>query len=468
MDNIRDAFFDKAIAPIERVALMWKTIFFLRIWRLWLHLNDYSASDHFVTQNVYISTELNGHLLLNILYSVVHHIFPVDSLRVWTCGSQACEQTFRLLRSMTPTFSTIVNFSMKGVLQRIHKLNYLATVESSEEIIFPRVKRRLLQRKEESVETFKIPSLLEIENCILEAKMEAVSIAKDCGMNLETYGDQELLFKENEAFINSAVDDDQEVDLTMSEGDNLEVDENIRPLDESITLNEDISQILLSKRNSSGIPIYIPVSQPSSARVYALKSRRDTEKSPFVEYQGVYIRKSTALYLLQENPQLSNDRLLRVRSAQPTHLFSGTRGNDSGPQQRVYSNDLCFFRRIDSEKLLIGRVVQFSYLEGSKRAREYSSLYVDTSIDSCNSIGVFANWFQGAKETSENEFVSFIPLDGMFTIGYLSMKYYVATIDENVLCETENAAFSIPASVLSNIEARWKDLLSFDIDFLDQ
>ena len=146
---------------------------------------------------------------------------------------------------------------------------------------------------------------------------------------------------------------------------------------------------------------------------------------------------------------MSNDRLLRVRSAQPTHLFSGTRGNDSGPQQRVNSNDLCFFRRIDSEKLLIGRVVQFSYLEGSKRAREYSSLYVDTSIDSCNSIGVSANWFQGAKETSENEFVSFIPLDGMFTIGYLSMKYYVATIDENVLCETENAAFSIPASVLS-------------------
>ena len=129
---------------------------------------------------------------------------------------------------------------------------------------------------------------------------------------------------------------------------------------------------------------------------------------------------------------------------------------------------MCFFRRIDSEKLLIGRVVQFSYLEGSKRAREYSSLYVDTSIDSCNSIGAFANWFQGAKETSENEFVSFIALDGMFTIGYLSTKYYVATIDENVLCETENAAFSIPASVLSNIEARWKDLLSFDIDFLDQ
>ena len=54
MRNIRDAFFDKAIAPIERVALMWKTIFFLRIWRLWLHLNGYSASDHFVTQNVYI------------------------------------------------------------------------------------------------------------------------------------------------------------------------------------------------------------------------------------------------------------------------------------------------------------------------------------------------------------------------------------------------------------------------------
>ena len=114
----------------------------------------------------------------------------------------------------------------------------------------------------------------------------------------------------------------------------------------------------------------------------------------------MYTRTSISLYLLQEKPELSN---VCVRSAQPTHLFSVTRDNDSGPQQHVNSNNLCFFQRIDSEKLLISRVVQFSYMEGSKRAREFSSLYVDTSIDSCHLIGVFANWFQGVKENLEND-----------------------------------------------------------------
>lgn len=171
MRNIRDAFFDRGISPLKRIFLMWQTVFFMRIWRVWLSNNQYSASDHFVTQNVYICTELNGHMLLNTLYNVIKGIFPLDSLRVWTCGSQACEQTFRLLRSMTPTFSTIVNFSMKGVLERVHKLNFLASVEASEEIIFPRVKRRLLQLKKETSETFEVPTVSELEKCILDAKL---------------------------------------------------------------------------------------------------------------------------------------------------------------------------------------------------------------------------------------------------------------------------------------------------------
>ena len=119
MRNIRDSFFDKSISPLQRVLFMWRTIFFLRIWRVWLHENGYSESDYFITQNAYACTELNGHLIINIIYNIIHNKFPKESLRVWTYGSQACEQSFRLLRSMTPTFSTIVNFSMKGMILRM-------------------------------------------------------------------------------------------------------------------------------------------------------------------------------------------------------------------------------------------------------------------------------------------------------------------------------------------------------------
>lgn len=114
MRNIRDAFFDKSITPLQRISLIWQTIFFLRIWRVWLNENGYSESDQFITQNAYVCTEINAHLLVNIVYNVINGNLPKESLRLWTYGSQACEQTFRLLRSMTSTFSTIINFSMKG------------------------------------------------------------------------------------------------------------------------------------------------------------------------------------------------------------------------------------------------------------------------------------------------------------------------------------------------------------------
>ena len=58
--------------------------------------------------------------------------YRFTGLRVWNTGSQGCEETFRLLRSMTPTFSTVVNFSVKGILERIHKLNFLSSMECTE------------------------------------------------------------------------------------------------------------------------------------------------------------------------------------------------------------------------------------------------------------------------------------------------------------------------------------------------
>ena len=117
----------------------------------------------------------------------------------------------------------------------------------------------------------------------------------------------------------------------------------------------------------------------------------------------------------------------------------------SGQQQKVCSGDLCIFRRVDSEKPLVGRVIQFSYLEGSKRSREYSSLYVDTTKERVTNIGVLANWYQAVSRTSLDELVSFMPLQTNFTIGYLSMEYYRYTIEESALQESCEFSFSIPA-----------------------
>ena len=255
MRNIQIAFLDKSISPIERLSLMWQTVFFMRIWRKWLCNNDHSLSDHFVTQNVYVCTELNGHMLLNTVYNVIVGVLPKEALRIWNCGSQGCEQVFRLLRSMTPTFSTVVNFSMKGVLERTHKLNFLASIEASEEIVFPRAQRRLLQLREETENTLKIPTFDEVTDCIKKSKEEAVKKSIDLGMDLPSYEDNDLSILDNESLLNTAFETDFEDDLTISGVDN-DITRDTRPDEEAIIIRDDVSRIFLEKRNSSGIPTY--------------------------------------------------------------------------------------------------------------------------------------------------------------------------------------------------------------------
>ena len=54
MRSIRDANFDKTLSPLDRVSLLWEVTFFFRIWKYWLHENDYSVNDNFVTGNTYL------------------------------------------------------------------------------------------------------------------------------------------------------------------------------------------------------------------------------------------------------------------------------------------------------------------------------------------------------------------------------------------------------------------------------
>ena len=127
---------------------MWTAVFFCCMWRKWIQNNGYSEKEHFVTNNIYSCIEINGHLILSLVVSVLQGKLPKECLRIWTTGPQACGQTFHVLRSMAGTFSTMVNFTLKCIFERINKLNYISSIECTEEIIFPQGKRRLLQVNE--------------------------------------------------------------------------------------------------------------------------------------------------------------------------------------------------------------------------------------------------------------------------------------------------------------------------------
>ena len=264
MRDMRDAFFDRSLGPLRRLYKMWKSVFFLRIWRHWLKENKCKEDTYFVSNNAYLCAELNAHMLLNLVYNVVSGSFPPEVLRVWCSGSQACEQLFRLLRSMTPTFSTVVNFTMKGTLNRIHKLQSLATAECDDRILFPRVQRRILQIKEESKDTLTIPALEEITETIHDAKANAVDLAKSCNINLDSFDDKELLISVQEAVDDGESDENVPEDTVTAEGiissssssDNSE--NGYMTFQEIITIREDLSQLRLRKTSdeSNIFPAY--------------------------------------------------------------------------------------------------------------------------------------------------------------------------------------------------------------------
>lgn len=456
MKNIRDAFLNKSISPRERLYLSWKTLYFFRIWRVWLKKNGYNELDHFVSGNVYVCLELNCHMLINLIYNVIRGIFPPESLRTWLSGSQGCEETFRMLRSMTPTFSTIVNFSIKGIIQRIHKLNHLSSVESSESITFPRVQRRLLHFKEEGKETLSMYdlSLESLESLIAEAKNDAVKLCEEVGMVLEGYDDMDLVCHEI-AIENAILNDGEEEDTVTSEGEHRYEQEEVR------TIKEDLSNIRLHKTSSDGLPKYDL--QPTTNSVKKGKTYKTISKrgnSPFVKFNDKYIRKSTVLYLIQEKMSLSNDRLLRVREEQPAHIFSTSSSQDS-EDNYLQCGSLCIFRRVDNDsRYLVGRAVQFSYLEGSKKERQYSSSYVDLSKESFKNIGVFCNWYNISHNDSETLF--FQPID-IFTPGYLSLEYFYRYLPDSLLADEPDCSFAIRIDAISGFLEDWRALLSPDL-----
>ena len=96
--------------------------------------------NNFITSNAYQCIEINAHSLLALVRDCKN-----DYFMSWLLGSQSCEKTFRSLRSMTSTFSTVVNCSLLVLPQQKHKLHIQEECQSktgdARNIRFPRQER---------------------------------------------------------------------------------------------------------------------------------------------------------------------------------------------------------------------------------------------------------------------------------------------------------------------------------------
>ena len=246
---------------------------------------------------------------------------------------------------------------------------------------------------DETDKTLLIPTLEELESAILESKDRAILLVKQCKMDLLSYDDS-CLVEDTTQLITDVIRHGQEnEEIDVRKGEEEETTDSI-DVTNIAHIKEDIAVIKLKKISNSPFPTYIHSTEKgtvSSHSYLTVVNSRKSKKTPFVEYNRAYIRKTTALYLLQENIQISNDCLPRFWSDQPLHLFSGTDLGREKNSSLVQMGELCLFRQVDKEKALLGRVIQFSYLKGNKKQREFSGTFVDMSNNSYKNIGVYAN-----------------------------------------------------------------------------
>jgi len=497
--SIVDSYLDKQLSPLHRVEEAWFAVFFARYWRQWIvSCKKYKLETNYITLNSYICIELNAHalILLLMLLRDKSKSTEIDYLFCpWLLGSQPCEKVFRAARSMTPTFSTMVNFNILGLLRRLHKLQIQIEIESqssSTGIIFPNNTNKGGSR--ENQHSVKAITNEDIEGAVKSALHKAKNSIEDLGMkdllvqtknwDKVSFGDVgdveenngEDLVEENDQNNNQHIDDGKievdkqqvtdiptESDLSVQECkdvvDELEVmyshDMIDKPLRKQINV---VCRKKMSNANGSDesmIPLYEAVGQTTTDMSQDKPTKMNLDKR-FLEvmHSGgpIYIRKTTIIWLLQEGERVSSDRLFRVRAKQPYNcstklLLPSTHIDSSIPQvnDTIKLGDFCFFRDKLVSGISIVRVDQFSKnKEKLKRDRQVK----ENKVSIRSNIGALCSWFTCTSTSNEQRTFTYT---NDRVVDYVQISQaYICTLFEGCFSKVQHACTEVKDTIVGS------------------
>ncbi|CAF1676799.1 unnamed protein product, partial [Adineta ricciae] len=130
--------------PIEkRLYQIWTVVFTCRLWRAWIkylkspneNTSDSSLSskqskrNSFITSQTYWCIEINAHTLLYMILLIINNKLPIDAINTYMFNSQTCENTFRIARSLSGAYSSIINFSVKSFLKKSEKISIVNSIK---------------------------------------------------------------------------------------------------------------------------------------------------------------------------------------------------------------------------------------------------------------------------------------------------------------------------------------------------
>lgn len=421
MRELKDCFMKPSMCPEERIAIHWKWIFVLRMWRKWIvETPAYSLCHNFLTLNCYLCIELNGLSMLLLVQKLRRERKP-ELFRPSDFTSQPCESGFRDLRAMSTFRSSQVTFSVLEMKQKVRKLDHLSNlyVSISSKVVFPSGRKAASKAEKMSI-SFALPDDDDIEDAVLQAFQKACKICKEFGIPVTKTPPP----------------------LSVN-GRTFQIPENSDPEEDDIDLNT-IELTTAENENSSDIEDLISSEEADlfedlcvvGSGSLGLKQYNDVEVSPLCPFVKVLdgngnmcvIKKSSFLWLLSSgDTRLSSDRLLRVQSSEVSQPRKST--IPLGPTsisvpykaESVFIGDWCAF--YEGKSIFIGRVEAFSYLSGSTwKNQQYSLLAAPTVApkDNGRGVGCLCSWFTIGKRNLESVI--------MDVHGYYSIDNYICTL----------------------------------------
>lgn len=440
MRDSTKAFLDRSLHPLERIELIWKCTFFLRIWRQWLLKNKYSICFNFVTLNAYHSMELNAHVLIQLLRYLRDTGKPTSCFRPWELGSQPCEGFFRRARSLTSTTHTATNFTVLDFLRRAMRIDLLNEIPTKIQgnYTFPSSKR-VMKSESEFVPFDEFPSDEEIIAAVDKGRRSALKMVRDLGMDMPDHAANAFIdfsdpiyegwlwTEEDEAAVlvdreylntapNQATNQCQQVEQQVQDEHQLPSDDVQSETEESNDAEEDLCII-----SSGAIGLrtfdHVDIHQSSPLVVVADSDGRKA----VVAKKSLLWAKTNSCPLLNK----SADRNTRVQTRTPTkHSMSHTQGPGRRPgraptvENTVELTDWCLFRR--GKKKIIGRVISFRYMTKPITYTGTSALVKPTGRQ--RKIGVQCLWYS-VNDDSE------LVLEREFQNEYVDLKKnYISTL----------------------------------------
>jgi len=176
----------------------WCVVFVCRLWWSWIQHKKFlstttsaasrrnSKEKFFITKTAYLSVEINAHNLLSIILLVKEKQLPKEALNIYLFNSQACESTFRNTRSLSGSYSTMVNFTVADFLRRSQKISILNDIkcvqltfdDDYERLVFPVHHKHKHDHQLSSLQNLDDIDQLDIEKIISDAYNQALQLTE--------------------------------------------------------------------------------------------------------------------------------------------------------------------------------------------------------------------------------------------------------------------------------------------------